>query len=215
MWTRAIDRLFFPQEEARSNARSVQAERAASAKTLKELETLQKAHHQLQRRLVTEETASQTTNSKIEELQGALKDAKDALKRETERVAKVEKTVVDLKGKNEDLQKELDDLVKEDTGRNGEVSLRFRQRRILITDPVRTKSDKEIRALKSEIKGLKSVVNTKEADLEEAQEELEKIRNETREKDKAIRKESREKEALKDQLANLQVRVVPNLRCDG
>jgi predicted nucleic acid-binding Zn-ribbon protein len=174
---------------------------------VKELETLQKAHNQLQRRLVTEETASQTTNSKIEELQGALKDAKDALKRETERVAKVEKTVGDLKDKNEDLQKELDDLVKEDTGRNGEVSLRFRQCRILITDPVRTKSDKEIRALKSEIKGLKSVVNTKEADLEEAQEELEKIRNETREKDKAIRKESREKEALKDQLANLQVRV--------
>jgi septal ring factor EnvC (AmiA/AmiB activator) len=84
---------------------------------------LQKTHKQLQQRLTTEETASQATNSKIEELQRALKDAKDALKRETERVAKVEKTVVDLRGKNEDLQKELDDLVKEDTGRNGEVSL--------------------------------------------------------------------------------------------
>lgn len=122
MWARHTNGLYIHQDEARSNARSLQAERAASAKTLKELETLLKAHSQLQRRFATEETASQTTNSKIEELQRALKDAKDALKRETERVAKVEKTVVDLRGKNEDLQKELDDLVKEDTGRNGEVS---------------------------------------------------------------------------------------------
>lgn len=95
----------------------------ASAKVLKELETLQKVHKQIQQRLTAEETASQATNSKTEELQRALKDAKDALKRETERAAKIETTVVNLRGKNEDLQKELDDLVREDTGRNGEVSL--------------------------------------------------------------------------------------------
>lgn len=59
-------------------------------------------------------------------------------------------------------------------------------------------------------------MNTKEADLEEAQEELEKIRNETRERDKAMRKESREKEALKDQLTNLQVCSAPDpRRCDS
>lgn len=73
-------------------------------------------------------------------------------------------------------------------------------------------SDKELRALKSEIKGLKSAANTKDADLEEAQEELEKLRTETREKDKAIRKEGRELEALKDQLTNLQVRIASCLR---
>lgn len=50
-------------------------------------------------------------------------------------------------------------------------------------------------------------MSTKDADLEEAQEELEKLRSETREKDKAIRKEGREMEALKDQLTNLEVRL--------
>jgi peptidoglycan hydrolase CwlO-like protein len=55
-------------------------------------------------------------------------------------------------------------------------------------------------------------VNTKDADLEEAQEELEKLRAETREKDKAIRKEGRELEALRDQLTNLQVRIASCFR---
>lgn len=55
-------------------------------------------------------------------------------------------------------------------------------------------------------------MSTKDADLEEAQEELEKLRSETREKDKAIRKEGREIEALRDQLTNLEVRLASGRR---
>lgn len=106
----------------------------ASAKTLKELETLQKSHDRLQQRLADQEEASRTTDSRIEELQLALTAARDALKRETENVAKVERIITDLRGKNEDLQAELDDLVKEDTGRNGEVSPRF-ERNLLPETP--------------------------------------------------------------------------------
>jgi hypothetical protein len=49
-------------------------------------------------------------------------------------------------------------------------------------------------------------MSTKEADLQDAQEELEKLRSETREKDKTLRKESREMESLKEEIASLQVR---------
>lgn len=71
---------------------------------------------------------------------------------------------------------------------------------------VPTKSDKELRALKSELKGLKSSMSAQEADLQDAQEELERMRSEMREKDKALRKESREMESLRDQITSLQVR---------
>jgi chromosome segregation ATPase len=83
---------------------------------------LRKAHIRLQQRLDQQETASESANSKIEELQGDLRAAKDTLKRETDKVVKAEKMIADLREKNKDLQKELDDLVKEDDGRNGVVS---------------------------------------------------------------------------------------------
>ena len=46
---------------------------------------------------------------------------------------------------------------------------------------------------------------TKEVDLEEAQEELQKIRSDMREKDKTLRKESREVETLQDKITSLEV----------
>lgn len=74
------------------------------------------------------------------------------------------------------------------------------------------KSDKELRALKSELKGLKSTMSAKEADLQDAQEELDRLRSETREKDKTLRKETREMESLKEEVATLQARLKPHLK---
>lgn len=56
------------------------------------------------------------------EMQDDLNAAKDALKRESDKVVKAERAISDLRDKNKDLQKELDDLVNEDDGRNGAVS---------------------------------------------------------------------------------------------
>lgn len=90
---------------------------------------MRRANTRMQQRLDQQETTSYTATSKMEELQEELKAAKDAWKRECDKVVKAERTFSDLRDKNRDLQKELDDLVKEDDGRNGAVG-HFRQTRV-------------------------------------------------------------------------------------
>ncbi|KAJ9112246.1 hypothetical protein QFC22_006330 [Naganishia vaughanmartiniae] len=171
--------------EAQSMTKSLKAEKALRAKTAKELEKMQHACKRLEQRLAEQEQTTQTSTLQNADLQAAVKEAKDALARQTDKCSRLEKGMADLKEKNRELQKELDELVKDDTGRSGET-------------------EKEIRALRIELKGLKASMATKEVDLEEAQEELQKTRSDMREKDKALRKESREVETLQDKITNLE-----------
>jgi hypothetical protein len=107
--------------EAQSIEKSLQAEKAQRAKTAKDLEKLQLVNKRLEHRLVQQEQTSQTSTLQTAELQAAVKDARDALTRETDKCSRFEKAMVDLKETNRELQKELDELVKDDTGRSGEV----------------------------------------------------------------------------------------------
>ena len=107
--------------EAQSIEKSLHAEKAQRAKTAKDLEKLQLVNKRLEHRLVQQEQTSQTSTLQTAELQMAVKDAGDALTRETDKCSRFEKAMVDLKEKNRELQKELDELVKDDTGRSGEV----------------------------------------------------------------------------------------------
>ncbi|KAJ9092549.1 hypothetical protein QFC21_006780 [Naganishia friedmannii] len=173
------------QIAAQSTAKSLQAEKAQRTKTAKELERLQLAHKRLEQCLVQHEQTTRASGLQTGELQAALKNAKEALTRETDKCARLDKVVVEMKDKNRELQKELDELVNDDTGRSGET-------------------EKEIRALRVELKGLKASMTTKEVDLEEAQEELQKARSDLRERDKALRKESREVETLQDKLTSVE-----------
>jgi poly-D-alanine transfer protein DltD len=82
---------------------------------------MQHAHKRLEQRLAQQEQTSQTSNLETAELQAMIKESKNAFTREADKCSRLEKAMADLKEKNKELQKELDDLVKDDTGRSGEV----------------------------------------------------------------------------------------------
>lgn len=86
------------------------------------------------------------------------------------------------------MEKEVEELSSEEKAKGGE-------------------SDKAVKAMRIELKGVKGDLKSKEEEVKELEEEMERIRKEFREKEKSTKRGDRENVDLKDKIANLEEEI--------
>jgi chromosome segregation ATPase len=104
-------------------------------------------------------------------------------------IAKLERTVKSLQEREAQLEREVEELSSEEKAKGGE-------------------NDKQVKAMRLELKGVKGDLESKEEEVKELEEEMERIRKDFREKEKSTKRENRENLDLKDKIANLEVSLV-------
>jgi chromosome segregation ATPase len=168
--------------------------------TRRDLEEQASAHVNLVKAHDEAERSLSSMMETIESLQTELEDAKKDVEEGKKVRSKLEKVVSGLRERCDDKQKELDAWLREEKGKDGEVSWRDpwrvglcanRSKKRLNATFCASQVDKEIRSLKLELRNLRSELAARTEEVSELETEQERLRSTLHEKEKEIRRGAR------------------------